>query len=258
MMEPVQVMSSRLEETPTGCGERIRTGIRGFDARIGGGLIKGDVHILAGRPGTGKTIFASTIAYNAVTRQNAAVYATLEEPADYLKRNMKGTGIDFEPLEKSGGLRILELEALSGKGLESNMSVLLDAVDVTKHCSILVIDSLTTLLSGCQSEFEVWSNVKKVYGSIKERGVTALFTVNLSGDGRPGGESYICDSVIMLENVVEGFELKTRLMILKMRGTEHSRSYHSVVFSPQLTVKLPINHVLSSTECVSDLTNDER
>ena len=236
--------------------ERIRTGINGFDDLIGGGLIKGDVHILAGGPGTGKTILASTIAYNAVTRQleqNAAVYATFEEPADYLKRNLKGVGVNFEPLEKSGRIRILELEPLSGKGLESNISVLLDAVDETRHCSILVIDSLTTLLSCCRSEFEVWSNVKRVYSSIKERGITALFTVNLSGGGRLGFESYICDSVLLLENVVEAFELKTRLMILKMRGTEHSRSYHSVVFSPQLAVSNYsfMNYVLSSG-CMSE------
>ncbi|MDG6905422.1 MAG: AAA family ATPase [Nitrososphaerota archaeon] len=228
MTESIQVMPKKLEETRV---ERIRTGISGFDDCIGGGLIKGDVHILAGGPGTGKTIFASTIAYNVMGGENTAVYATFEEPASYLKRNMKCYGVDYE---KSG--RILEFEALSGKGLESNVSALLGAVDETRHCSVLVIDSLTTLLSGCLSEFEVWSSVKKIYDSIKERGITALFTVNLGGAARLGGESYICDSLLLLENVVEGLELKTRLIVLKMRGTEHSRSYHSVVFSPQLAV----------------------
>ena len=237
-------MSGGLEESSTTSwretkAERIRTGVRGLDERIGGGLIKGDVHIFAGGPGTGKTILASTIAYNALTRQprhDAAVYAILEEPADYLKRNLKGIGIDFEPFEKAGRIRILELEALSGEGLESSISSLLDAADETRHSSILVIDSFTTLLSGCGSQLEARWFVKAVYRSIKERGITALFTTNVGKDGQIDGESYTCDSVLLLENVAEAFELKTRLTILKMRGTEHGRECYPIVFSPQITV----------------------
>ncbi|MBI3116864.1 MAG: AAA family ATPase, partial [Thaumarchaeota archaeon] len=38
---------------------RIETGIQGLDSIIEGGLIRGDVHLLAGGPGTGKSILAA-------------------------------------------------------------------------------------------------------------------------------------------------------------------------------------------------------
>ncbi|MDD5148397.1 MAG: ATPase domain-containing protein, partial [Candidatus ainarchaeum sp.] len=44
--------------------ERIPTGIKGFDELIEGGLPKGSVTLVAGTPGTGKSIFCSQIAYN--------------------------------------------------------------------------------------------------------------------------------------------------------------------------------------------------
>jgi len=109
---------------------------------IEGGLIRGDVHLLAGAPGTGKTIFASAFAYNTVMNgKERAVYATFEESTEYLVRNMKKVGIDLAAAEKSGNLKVIDLDALKGKELESNVQLLISAVKETKS-TILIIDSL--------------------------------------------------------------------------------------------------------------------
>jgi KaiC/GvpD/RAD55 family RecA-like ATPase len=44
-----------------------------------------------------------------------------------------------------------------------------------------------------------------------------------------GIEEFVADSVLFLENVIDGLELKTRFLIHKMRGTDHSRKYHNVI-----------------------------
>ena len=41
---------------------------------------------------------------------------------------------------------------------------------------------------------------------------------------------------MLLENVVDKDQFKTRLIILKMRGTEHSKRYHTVSFAPKMAV----------------------
>src|SRR3972149_676105 len=106
--------------------ERIESWERGLDELIEGGLLAGGVHILAGGPGTGKTIFASQFAFNAASKQGKKViYATFEESAEYFRRNMKMFGMDFAPLEREGMIRILDVDALRGKELESNISLLL-------------------------------------------------------------------------------------------------------------------------------------
>ena len=44
--------------------ERIATGIKGFDALVQGGLPKGSASLVAGAPGTGKTIFCLQALFN--------------------------------------------------------------------------------------------------------------------------------------------------------------------------------------------------
>jgi len=46
-----------------------------------------------------------------------------------------------------------------------------------------------------------------------------------------GVEESVADSLIILENVIDGLELKTRFIIRKMRGTDHSKKYHNVIIT---------------------------
>jgi circadian clock protein KaiC len=217
-------------------GDRIPTGIDGLDAMIEGGFIRGDMHLLAGAPGTGKTILASTFAYNAVTMQKEkVVYASFEESAEYLQRNMKKLGIDLAAAEKAGNLRVIDLDALKGKELESNVQLLISAVKETKS-TILVIDSLTALLLATESKFELRAFMKTVYKTLKSQGITTLMTISQTPGMGFGIEGFVADSVLLLENVVEKDQFKTRLMILKMRGTEHSKRFHTVSFAPKMSV----------------------
>jgi circadian clock protein KaiC len=215
---------------------RIPTGIEGLDAMIEGGLIRGDMHLLAGAPGTGKTIIASTFAYNAVTKlKEKVVYATFEESAEYLMRNMKKLGIDLQAAEKGGSLKVIDLDALKGKELENNIQLLISAVKETKS-AILIIDSLTALLLATESKFELRAFMKSVYKTLKSQGVTTLMTISQTPGAGFGIEGFVSDSVILVENIVDKDQYKTRLIILKMRGTEHSKRYHSVSFSPKMGV----------------------
>jgi circadian clock protein KaiC len=215
---------------------RIATGIEGFDAMIEGGLIRGDMHIVAGAPGTGKTIFASSFAYNAVTKlKEKVVYATFEESTEYLIRNMRKLGIDLSEAEKGGNLNVIDLDALKGKELENNIQLLVSAVKETKS-TVLVIDSLTALLLATESKFELRAFMKSVYKTLKSQGVTTLMTISQTPGAGFGIEGFVADSVTLLENVVDKDQFKTRMVILKMRGTEHSKRYHTVTFAPKLGV----------------------
>jgi circadian clock protein KaiC len=198
--------------------------------------MRGDMHIIAGGPGAGKTIFAATFAANAVSQlKERVLYATFEESTEYFKKNLRSVGLDLEPLEKSGALGIVDLDAVKGKELESSVRMLLDAVRETRS-TILIIDSLTALLLACGTDFELRSFMHTIYKSLRKENFTALLTVGQPTAAGFGVEAYVSDSVMLLENVMGQDQFKTRFIIMKMRGTEHSRKYHSVVFTPAITI----------------------
>src|ERR1700737_5159364 len=91
---------------------RLRTGIGVLDLILGGGLEPGSLVIVAGAPGTGKTILAQQICFaNATPERKALYYTTLSEPHSKLVRHLEplqffkpaalGRSVDFIHL---GGL----------------------------------------------------------------------------------------------------------------------------------------------------------
>jgi circadian clock protein KaiC len=213
---------------------RVPSGIDGLDALIEGGFLRGDVILLAGRTGSGKTIFSAQFIYNgAIKHGEKGVYATFEEDAKTLKRNMVRFGFDLERLEREGALKIIDLETLKGEGLSANIQFILSALEEING-KRLVIDSLTAFLTACPEKFEYRVLMHLIYRMLKTRGITTIMTCSVAMGAETLGlgiEEFVADSVIFLENVIEGLELKTRFLIHKMRGTDHSRKYHNVIIT---------------------------
>ena len=64
--------------------KRIPAGISGFDELTGGGFPENFVILLAGTPGTGKSIFSLEYIYNGATKFNEnGAYITLEQTPFY-------------------------------------------------------------------------------------------------------------------------------------------------------------------------------
>jgi circadian clock protein KaiC len=222
-------------------GERISTGVMGLDKLVQGGLQRGDFIVLVGGIGTGKTIFSCEFAYNGVIQNDEpAVFATFEEDVGSVKRNMLQFGMDLEALEKKKKLKVLDLEALQGKGIAANIEVLMNTLDKMK-AKRLVVDSLTGLMRGTREKFEYGFLMHLIYKSLKRDGITTLMTVSSPGDGEMGRiEEFVSDGVFQLESyVTDEMEVRTRFIIRKLRGTDHSRIYHSVAFTPKGVEILP-------------------
>lgn len=215
-----------------GLSERVPTGIDGLDSLIEGGFLRGDVILLAGRTGSGKTIFSMQFIYNGALRYGEpGVYATFEEDAKTLKRNMGKLGFDLEKLEERDLIRIIDLEGLKGEGLGANIDYIMGTLKEING-KRLVIDSLTAFLAGCTETFEYRTFMHLVYRMLKAGGYTTIMTCSVPTGARTLGlgiEEFVADSVLFLENVVDGLELKTRFLIHKMRGTDHSKKYHNVI-----------------------------
>ncbi len=232
-----------MKTLPDATEKRVQTGVPGLDGLIQGGLQAGDFVLLVGGIGTGKTIFSSEFAYQGAKELGQpAVYATFEEDVFSLRRNMLKFGVDFQPLEDQKKIRLLDLEALEGRGMGSNLETILSAIDEVK-AKRLVIDSLTAFLSGASGKFDYSFLMHLIYKTLKREGITTIMTVSrFSGVSAysQGLEEFVADGVFEIENyLADDMELKTRFMVRKLRGSEHSRKYHTVVFSSKGIEILP-------------------
>lgn len=211
---------------------RVKTGVEGLDELIGGGIIKGEVILLAGTTGSGKTIFSTQFIYNGASEyEENGVYATFEEDEMSLKRNMEKLGMNLEKLELEGKVKVIGLQAMKDMGLNANLDYILKTVRETK-AERLVVDSLTAFLVGTGEKFEYRTLMHLFYKILKKMGCTTIMTCSIPTGSYTLGlgiEEFIADSVIVLENVMVDAELKTRFLIRKMRGTNHSRKYHDVI-----------------------------
>jgi circadian clock protein KaiC len=211
---------------------------------IQGGLQRGDFVLLSGGVGAGKTTFSCQFAYNGAMYLNEpAVFATFEEDSDSLKKNMLNFGMNLDRLEKEDKIRVLDLEILEGQGMGSNMEVLLSALDKI-HGKRLVVDSLTAFLTGAKDKFDYRFLMHLVYKTLKREGVMTMMTVSRMDDAQGttglGVEEFVADGIFQLESYVsESMELKTRFLVRKLRGCDHSRKYHSVAFTQEGVHILP-------------------
>jgi len=221
---------------------RVPSGIDGLDALIEGGFLRGDVILVAGGSGSGKTILSTQFIYNGATQYGEkGVYATFEEDSKTLKRNMLEFAFNLERLEREGAIRLIDLEALKGEGLSANLQFILDALEKIDG-KRLVIDSLTAFLTACPEKFEYRMLMHLLYKVLKKKGITTIMTCSMPMGAETlgiGVEEFVVDSVILLENAIDGLELKTKFVVHKMRGTNHSRQYHNVIITDKGLQILP-------------------
>ena len=221
---------------------RVPSGIDGLDALIEGGFLGGDLILVAGGSGSGKTILSTQFIYNGATQYGErGVYATFEEDSKTLKRNMLEFAFNLERLEREGAIRLIDLEALKGEGLSANLQFILDALEKIDG-KRLVIDSLTAFLTACPEKFEYRMLMHLLYKVLKKKGITTIMTCSMPMGAETlgiGVEEFVVDSVILLENAIDGLELKTKFVVHKMRGTNHSRQYHNVIITDKGLQILP-------------------
>lgn len=191
--------------------------------------------MLAGGVGAGKTTFSCQFLCNAVKLYGeSAVFATFEEDVGSLRRNMSKYGMDLESLERAHKLKLIDLEILEGSGMGSNIEAILGALDEIKG-KRLVVDSLTAFLSGASEQFDYAFLMHLIYKTLKREGITTLMTISKpqsSFETASGIEEFLADGIFQLESFISPqMEMKTRFIVRKLRGTDHSRKYHAVAFT---------------------------
>ncbi len=215
-----------IEPKGTAPTNRISTGVEGLDRMLKGGLLKDDVILFYGGPGTGKTIFGLHFIYEGATKGENGLIISLEEWPSKLKRNAKTFGWDFEQLETKGFVKFIFFSPTLFHADEHAM-LMKEFIEKNKVKRIF-FDGIEDLVTPIPDVIKRRDYVHSLIDYFSSQGVTTLLTselpelfgnISLTLETLSGS----VDTVVLLRQVeVEG-HMRKALSILKCRGSDHDK-----------------------------------
>jgi circadian clock protein KaiC len=211
------------------------TGVAGLDVVLDGGLEPGAVVVMAGAPGTGKTILAQQMCFAAGTAEHKCVYyTTVSEPHTKLVRHLEpftffdagALGSRVEHIHLGDFLRPGRLD-----GLEPMVSEIVRKT-LDEQPSIVVIDS-AKMLRDFVSERELRGALYDLTANFAESGAVLLLAGEYTPGELEGGiEFSLADGIIQLEYQVREPVDRRSLRVVKMRGGRHVPGRHTFHIGP--------------------------
>jgi circadian clock protein KaiC len=226
------------------------TGIEGLDTITGGGLPRGRTSLIAGGPGSGKTMLGLEFLVHGAERfGEPGVAMTFEETPGELEANVASLGHDLRAMERAGKIAIdyveverQRIEEVGPYDLEGLFVRLDHAIRQIKAKRVL-LDTIEVLFSGFTNEALIRSELRRLFRWLKDHEVTAVVTAE-SGTGslitRHGLEEYVADCVIMLDQRVTDQIATRRIRVLKYRGSAHGTNEYPFVMGERGLSVLPI------------------
>ena len=234
----------QLKKTPTG--------ISGFDEITGGGVPQGRPTLIAGGPGSGKTLFGMEfLVRGARDFGEPGVFMSFEEKDTDLVENFSSLGFDLEDLVERQKLaldyvyieksEIMETGEYDLEGLFIRLGHAIDSVGAKR----VVLDTIEALFSGFPNENILRAEIRRLFRWLKDRGITAVITCE-QGQGtltRHGLEEYVSDCVIFLDHRMIEQVATRRLRIVKYRGSTHGTNEYPFLIDEGGLYVLPITSI---------------
>jgi len=216
--------------------QRLSLGTPELDKLMGGGVLEGDSVLVAGPSGTGKSVLATQFIAAGLQHGEPGIIAVFEErPARYIRR-AASLGLDLQGAQDKGLLEVLYLRPLD-LSVDETMQEILDAVERI-GAKRLVIDSLVgfemALAPGFRMDFR--ESLYRMIAALTGAGVTILSTVEIEDTFTAYqfshyAISFLTDDIIRLRYIEIDGQLRKILVVVKMRGGNHSKDIREYVIS---------------------------
>lgn len=229
--------------------DRISTGISGLDSLIEGGVPKGYTVLVAGNPGSGKTILTSHFLYEGLKNGESGLYVSFSESKEQFYDNVDRIGMDFKDFERTNKFVFLDFASITKEGMRDALDEVLSTIREI-NAKRLVIDSFSAISQAYETLIDARIILQTILGKImRAEGVTSLLISEIPA-GRDvigsGIEEFVADGILRLEQGRDN-AIPTTLHVVKMRGTAVNRA-------PRLRHWPKRNGSLPETELESNLS----
>ncbi len=246
----------KADGSDAGGPEQVPTGIEDLDEILYGGIPASSSVLVSGASGSGKTTTVMEIACKAAAGGvPAVVYLTSEtpdraalnhEPFEFFNRKLMEDGklvlLDMNETYRELGIAHVDtgLSQEDGHKLLDSIEKAVDDAGAKR----LVIDSITGVLATFEDDNRVRNFLKDLVRRFAEKGVILLLTAEIAPDtvrySAMGIEDALVDGVILLSNIESRGDLLRGFQIIKMRGSEHSRSAYVMDITTYGIILVPV------------------
>jgi len=230
------------KETPKDkVSKTLKTDISGFDELfLDGGLPRGSSILVAGGPGTGKSILCRNICYNLVIKGKKCMYVSFEENKERIIKSMESFGWDVKKYIESGDFLIQKINPLDilrmkfgsigGSGSATELSYKIKPLVIPKDFKpdVIAVDSLSAIIAASVSKdknYRVY--LQQLFSFFEDTGATSLLITetepNPTRYSESGIEEFLADGIIVLYNIQKKDERENAIEILKMRYGKHQK-----------------------------------
>jgi circadian clock protein KaiC len=226
--------------------ERCPTGIDALDAILSGGLPRGNMVLIAGSVGTGKTTLTLEFLIRGAERGERSLFLSVTEATAKLVQNVSSYEFFRTSLIDDGSLVMVDLPAITSRlGCDrdelshEDLDLLLRTIrDLVRTLGIrrLVLDSITSLGYRIPRDEQLRDFLLRLGEILAEVDCTSLIVSEISPQpGRysaRGVAEAIVDGIILLRNTTRLGDILRVLQVVKMRGTSHSRALYVLELTP--------------------------
>lgn len=217
---------------------RVATRVTGLDERLGGGIPRGHIVLIAGPPGSLKSTFAYRILYHEAKDHGASsLYLSMEQSHASLVAQMSSLGMDPERVK---GVHIIDVRSLRREieelreqprwllGLRRQLGRYKEEMG----CDFLAIDSLDALYALTPME-NPRNEVFHFFEELRELNATTFLVSEMTRDSvrmaHYGVEEFLADTIVhlRLREIDIGMSTSVRryIGVVKMRGVDHDLDY---------------------------------
>jgi circadian clock protein KaiC len=207
--------------------EKVPTGIPALDSILNGGLSRHSVNVIAGTPGTGKTILAQQIVFQNAQRDRQVPYlVTVSEPTIKILRYSQRFSF-FDKEWVGNNIIYLDIGSILLKHGLDEVSRQIESYIHTYMPNILAIDSFKAIHEVAQDTPRLREFAYRLAVQLAAWETTTLLIGEYTRDAINEAPIFaIADGIILLDQESRGMHTYRYLEVLKMRGDDYFAGKH--------------------------------
>ncbi|MBA3532653.1 MAG: recombinase RecA, partial [Ardenticatenales bacterium] len=206
--------------------KRLPSGVVGLDTILHGGFFPGDIYLIIGQPGTGKTILASQLCFNHIQAGGQALYVTmLAETHSGLLGHLQSLAYFDETLIPEKFYLVSGYPVLADQGLDGVRKQIHQMVR-QHHATMLVLEGLETVEASAPSALALKQFLLDLHAFMSAQGCTTFLVSSQASPSSSSPEHAMVDGLLNLRHLRVEMRAFREIEVKKLRGSRYMEGGH--------------------------------